>query len=94
MAIYTSTTGTEKPYAVLDTVFAIDSHKAGFFSNADPNKAFDGVKKQLVEKCAKLGGHAVLCCQFEYRNAVDSGLFGAKQVIEIFAYGTAVRFEE
>lgn len=29
--------------------------------------------------------------QFEYCVAVSQGLMGSKQVIEIFAYGTAVR---
>lgn len=38
-----------------------------------------------------MGGHAVINCQFEYRVAVSQGLMGSKQVIEIFAYGTAVR---
>jgi uncharacterized protein YbjQ (UPF0145 family) len=31
--------------------------------------------------------------QFEYRVAVDEGFTGSKQVIEIFAYGTAVKIE-
>ena len=41
-----------------------------------------------------MGGHAVINCQFEYRVAVSQGLMGSKQVIEIFAYGTAVRLHE
>lgn len=94
MAIFTSTSDSQKSYEVIDTVFALDSHKAGFFSNADPNKAFDGVKQQLILKCENLGGDAVVSCQFEYRNALADGLLGKKQVIEIFAYGTAVKFIE
>ena len=35
---------------------------------------------------------AVIFCQFQYRVAVGSGLTGSKQVVEIFAYGTAVTF--
>lgn len=80
-------------YAIIDTIFAMDSHKEGFFSNADPNKAFDGVKTQLAQKCAALGGDAVINCEFEYRNAVSDGLMSKKQVIEIFAYGTAVKLQ-
>ena len=79
-------------YEIIDAVFALDSCQQGFFTGADPNKAFDKVKEGLRKKAASLGGHAVINCQFEYRVAVSSGGFGSsKQVIEIFAYGTAVR---
>ena len=62
-------------YEVIDTIFAIDSHKEGFWSGAaDPNKAFDGVKQQLKKKCEQLGGDAVQDCQFEYRVAIADGL--------------------
>lgn len=40
-----------------------------------------------------MGADAVICCQFEYRVAVGQGLFGSKQAIEIFAYGTAVKLQ-
>ncbi len=78
-------------YEVVDTVFAIDSSSAGFLSGVDPNKAFDGVKKQLREKCRALGGDAVAFCLFEHRNALADGFLGKKQALEIFAYGTAVK---
>lgn len=78
-------------YTIIDTIFAMDSHKEGFFSSADPNKAFEGVKTQLSKKCAALGADGVICCQFEYRNALGDGVLSKKQVIEIFAYGTAVK---
>lgn len=78
-------------YSIIDTIFAMDSHKEGFLSSADPNKAFSGVKSQLSKKCMALGGDAVINCQFEYRVAVGDGLMSKKQVIEIFAYGTAVK---
>lgn len=79
-------------YEIIDAVFALDSCQQGLFTGADPNKAFDKVKEGLRKKAESLGGHAVINCQFEYRVAVSSGGFGgSKQVIEIFAYGTAVR---
>ena len=79
-------------YEIIDAVFALDSCQESLFTVADPNKAFDKVKEGLRKKAASLGGHAVINCQFEYRVAVSSGVFGgSKQVIEIFAYGTAVR---
>ena len=86
------TTGDIKEdYEIIDAVFALDSCKEGFFKSADPNDAFDKVKNGLRKKAGELGGHAVINCQFEYRVAVAQGFGGAKQVIEIFAYGTAVR---
>ena len=91
MDIIISTGDVRQNYEIIDTIFALDSHKAGFFSTAEPHKAFAGVTKQLKDQCKKLKGNAVINCQFEYRNALDSGVFGSKQVIEIFAYGTVVR---
>lgn len=86
------TTGDIKEdYEIIDAIFALDSCTEGVFKGADPNKAFDKVKNVLRKKANDLGGHAVINCQFEYRVAVSQGLIGSKQVIEIFAYGTAVR---
>ncbi|RKD22416.1 Putative heavy-metal-binding [Caminicella sporogenes DSM 14501] len=89
--ILISTGDIKDNYQIIDTIFAMDSHKESFFKNADPNKAFNKVKEQLRQECKKIGGNAVINCLFEYRVALDSGLIGSKQVIEIFAYGTAVK---
>jgi len=72
---------------------------------ANPSKAFDKVKLQLRHQCRELGGDAVINCQFEHRVAAAStipglsafsqtipGIGGAKPRVEIFAYGTIVRF--
>lgn len=83
----------KEKYEVVDTIFAIDSHSAGFISNANPNKAFSGVKIQLLDICKKLKGDDVINCQFEYRNALGNGMVSKKQVLEIFAYGTVVKFK-
>lgn len=88
-----STGDLKQKYTIVDVIFAMDSHKEGFLSSADPNKAFEGVKAQLTKKCKALGGDAVINCQFEYRVAVGDGLMNKKQVIEIFAYGTAVKIQ-
>lgn len=88
--IPTSTGDLGHPYRILDTIFALDSNKEGFFSGANPESAFDGVKEKLRAKCARIGGDAVIYCQYQYRIALD----GKKQVVEIFAYGTAVEFLE
>lgn len=86
--IIISTGGINRSYEIIDAIFAMDSNKEGFIAGVDPNKAFEGVKQQLSKKCSSLGGDAVIDCEFEYRVAVD----GKKQTVEIFAYGTAVRF--
>lgn len=85
-----STGDIRQNYHIIDTIFAMDSHKEGFLTSADPGKAFAGVKQQLTKKCSELGGNAVINCQFEYRAAVGHGVVSKKQIIEIFAYGTAV----
>ncbi|MCC0643149.1 MULTISPECIES: heavy metal-binding domain-containing protein [unclassified Clostridioides] len=86
-----STGDIKEEYGVIDAIFAIDSHKEGIFRSADPNSAFKGVKEQLKKKCEQLGGNAIINCQFEYRIAVADGFASKKQVVEIFAYGTAVK---
>tara|TARA_B100000212_G_scaffold57018_1_gene38027 strand:- start:222 stop:743 length:522 start_codon:yes stop_codon:yes gene_type:complete len=85
------TSGLNERYEIIDSVFAMDSHAGGFLSTANPEKAFVGVKKQLRQKALEIGGNAVINCSFEYRVAVGDGLLGAKQVMEIFAYGTVVK---
>lgn len=81
-------------YQIIDAVFAVDSSTKGFLSEVDPGQAFEGVKRQLRERCRELGGHAVICCQFEYRNALADGFLGKKQSLEIFGYGTAIRIHD
>ncbi len=93
MTIPVTTGSISQDFEIIDAIFALDSHKEGFFSGAvDPGKAFDGVKNQLRNRCSELGGDAVVNCQFEYRNALADGIFGKKQAIEIFAYGTAIQY--
>jgi hypothetical protein len=84
------------PYEILDTIFAMESHTAkGWGSHIKPERAFSGVKTELERECRRLGGNAVINCQFEYRNSLDPKLLGgSNQVIEIFAYGTAVSYDE
>jgi hypothetical protein len=92
--IKVSTSSVTQPFEIVDIIFAFDSHKEGFLENgADPTKAFVKVVNRLRSICADLGGDAVINCQFDYRYAVGSSLVGnAKQVIEIYAYGTAVKY--
>lgn len=87
--ILIATGNLNEDYEIIDVIFALDSSTAGWFTGANPDKAFDNVKNQLRSRCAQLGGQAVINCQFEHRIAVD----GKRQVVEIFAYGTAVRLK-
>ena len=54
----------------------------------DTDAAFDGVKSLLSAKAQELGADAIIGCDFEQRIANDAL---GKQVLEIFAYGTAVK---
>ena len=84
-----------RPYEVLDVVFAIDVADPGAFvrrGGADAGAAFNKVKMQLRHQCAARGGDAVMHCQFFHRVAEGSNLPAGKQPMEIFAYGTAVKF--
>lgn len=95
-AIKVSTSGVSRPFEVVDVIFAFDSHKEGFLEGgADPTRAFVKVVNRLRSICAELGGDAVINCQFDYRYAVGASMMGnAKQVVEIYAYGTAIRFTD
>ncbi|MBQ9313762.1 MAG: heavy metal-binding domain-containing protein [Clostridia bacterium] len=88
--IIISTGDINNDYEVIDAIFALDSCKEGILRGADPNKAFDKVKNKLRKKCIELDGDAVINCQFEYRIRENGGFSGDKEVVEIFAYGTAV----
>lgn len=89
-----TTGGIQHPYEILDVIIAIEGHEAGYFDSANPAKAFDGVKKQLRTIAYDMKADVVVHCQFEYRVAAERGLFGSKQAIEIFAYGTAVKLKK
>lgn len=79
-----------RPYQVIDVIFAIDSADKSALTRVDPGAAFNKVKMQLRHQCAARGGDAVMQCHFSYR--VADGPPAGKQTLEIFAYGTAVKF--
>lgn len=88
--IIVSTGSLPANYEIIDTIFAIDSSPEKVFRSDHVDDAFLKVLEKLRERCRDLGGDAVIDTQFEYRSAVD-GIFGKAQVMEFFAYGTAVR---
>lgn len=89
-SIFISTGGINKQFEIIDAVMVMDSQKAGLLSGPELEKAFDGVKERLREKCHSLGGDGIIFCQFEHRSAHSGGLMSSL-VIEFFAYGTVVR---
>jgi hypothetical protein len=84
-----------RPYQVIDVIFAIDSADQSApnrLAGADPGAVFNKVKVQLRRQCRAHGGDAVIHCRFSHRVAAGADLPGGKQTLEIFAYGTAVKF--
>jgi hypothetical protein len=93
--IILSTGDAGRPCQVIDVVFAIDSTDQSVptrRTGADPGAAFNKVKMQLRHQCAARGGDAVLYCRFSRQVVQGPNLPGGKQTIDIFAYGTAVKF--
>ena len=89
--ITVSTGNVNRDYEILDAIFAVDFSAQTWVKAADPSKSFEGVKTQLQDKCRDMGGDAVICCQFQYRISINDDIL-RKQVAEIWAYGTAVKF--
>lgn len=88
-----STVNPPRRYEIVDTIFVLHGAEAGGFLGGEGiniDLAFEEVKALLAEKAASMGANAVIGCDFEQRIAVSSGGWADKQVLEIFAYGTAV----
>ena len=91
--IVISTGGLDCRYNIIDTIMVFDSDTAVFGLGVDAKQTFDSVKELLRERAIEAGGDAVIFCQFEYRNAVRTGIIANAPVFEIFAYGTVVKRE-
>lgn len=88
-----STTTISNKFEVLDLIFALHSEKAGGFlgsGGVNTENAIAGAKALLAEKAKKVGADAVIGCDFEIR-AASSGGINDKIVLEVFAFGTAVK---
>ena len=87
------TTTLSQQFEIIDTIFVLHGETAGGFlgtDGVDVDKGFQGVKSALAEKARAIGADAVIGVDFEQRAAVG-GTMGNKQVLEFFAYGTAVK---
>ena len=90
IAVVTSDVG--RAYDVVDSVCDLSAQDAGF-AGIELQVVFRHVKNKLRARCIELGGDAVINCHFSQRAAHSGGLV-ATQVIEIWAYGTVVRFRD
>ena len=89
-----STTNINTDYEVIDTVFVLHGEEAGGIfggGGIDTDAGFNTVKALLSAKASELGADAVIGCDFEQRIASTGGM-SDNQVLEIFAFGTAVKF--
>jgi hypothetical protein len=80
----------DRKFEVLDCVFGFGLHEHSVWKGPNPELAFQGAKQQLAEACRKLGGDAVIACQFTSDAAYAPG--SGRQDYAICAFGTAVRF--
>tara|TARA_B110000003_G_scaffold219668_1_gene219410 strand:- start:415 stop:789 length:375 start_codon:yes stop_codon:yes gene_type:complete len=92
-----TTGGIDEKYEILKIVFQLGSDEGGAWgqllgTGGSPEAAFAHAETQLKIKAAELGCDYVINTVFNQRIAVSkAALGGANQVIEVFAYGTAVK---
>ena len=86
-----STGGIPFDYVIIDVIFAYGNSSETFFKGANPMQAYERVSNRLEQIAAQMGADTVLWVQYDYRVALNQGLFGPNQVFEVFAYGTAVK---
>jgi uncharacterized protein YbjQ (UPF0145 family) len=97
-AVKVTTGDLNMPYEILKVVFKLGADQGSalgkfFGSGGRPEAAFDQAEALLKEQAYELGCDWVINTTFDYRVAVgDKDVFGGRnQVIEVFAYGTAVK---
>ncbi|MGQ7340978.1 hypothetical protein ACTGYU_11920, partial [Streptococcus suis] len=88
--ILVATSSPCEPYDIIDSINAVSSQKAGL-GGVDLEGIFEHAKNKLRAKCIELGGDAVIDCHFSERSAHSGGI-APMQVIEVWSYGTVVKF--
>ena len=81
------TTSLQRDFEVIDSICRISSATAGF-DGIRLEEAFRLVKNKLRAAAIDMGGDAVIECQFAHRGVHDGG----RQAIELWAFGTVVKF--
>jgi uncharacterized protein YbjQ (UPF0145 family) len=88
-----TTTNLSEKYEIMDVVFAYGSSGEGFLKTANPMEAYPKVLEELKKNAKNKGADAIVGAKFDYRVAAGTGCSNGKQVFEVFAYGTAVKFK-
>ncbi len=81
-----STGDIKKDYEIIDVIFAQAGIHNPYFAGPQYNESFDELKKILKQKCAEIGGNAVINVRFEYQHTKNN-------IHELFSYGTCVKFK-
>ena len=83
----------DKKYHVIDVIFSYGNSQEKFLKTANPLEAYPKVRDALKAEAEKISADAVIGAHFDYRVATKQGCGGNGMVFEVFAYGTAVKFE-
>ena len=89
--IILTTVDLKSDYEVIGPIFSLASSTKKW-GVLDIDGAFDDSRENLKAIAKSKGANAVIGLQFEHRSAIEQG-WTSKQVLEIFAYGTAVKIK-
>ena len=76
----------KEDYEVIDTIF-VTAGSGGFFKLNSREEAYEKVKCELKQKCASMGGDAIIFLQFDYSQSSGGGMLATN----FTAYGTVVK---
>lgn len=85
-----TTTDLKSDYEIIGPIFSLASSTKNW-GMLDIDAAFDDSRENLKSIAMSNGANGVIGLQFEHRAALEQGWTKQKQVLEIFAYGTAVK---
>ncbi len=83
----------DKKYEILDVIFAFGTPENKMFKTNNPLEAFPKVSEELKMIAGDMHADAIVHACFDYRVAVRQGCGSNATVVEVFGYGTAVRFK-
>ncbi len=71
---------------------AFSSKPEGFAGSLNFEDVYQTALERLKESAKSLGGNGLINVGFQNRIGSQAGCGGAKQVFEVFAWGTAIEF--
>lgn len=90
--IISTTDLSNQKYQVLGVIFDYANSGTGVKKLSDPMQTYQIAIKQMEAKAAGLGADAIIGAKFDFRVVSDKHLGHKSQLIEVIAYGTAVKF--